>query len=295
MGTPVIKEKKPSIPAPWPPLRANDALYRYPKPYHVGRRKGESLASIAKAHGLSPRDLIFYNFRTGHPEEINWYLANHVGCPKPKAQHLYYTFEGAVVDEARHTGMVFLPTFGEPVGDHNNRLGDRAAADYSLAAVKEPGGECFATCYDRVKAASKQIGVAVPDWSDTSDFGRLWGSLIAPKTSWLKLPEAFRGKGAAGAMAHANLGTLVDSQGIWSGALQPGAVVQVWKVASDYDNVRDGIAPSNIGHSFLFMHYVQSGAGISAIAIADQGFQSAAPLTKGTWSYWVAANLGVPI
>ncbi len=289
----MIKEKTPSSPAPWPPLRANDELYRYPKPYPVGRKKGESLATVAKSHGVAAMDLIFYNFRTRNPEEINWYLDHYVGCPKPKPHQSQFTFEGVTVDEAKHTGMIFIPTFGEPSADYNNRLGEQAVDDYSLSSNKEPGGACYATCYARVKAASKQVGITVPNWSDSSDFGRLWGSLIAPKKTWLELPEEYRGKGAAGAMANENLGTLVDSQGIWSGALKPGAVVQVWKVASDYDDVRDGIAPSSIGHSFLFMHYVYSGSGISAVVIADQGYQGGAPLAMGDWSYWVAANLGI--
>jgi hypothetical protein len=287
----VIRERKPLIPAPWPPLRSNDALYRYPKPYPVGGTRGESLASIAKRHGMTAADLLIYNFRTRHPEEVNWYLGNYVGCKKPQSQRTYYTFDNATYDEAKHSGMIFIPMYGEPLAEYTNRLGQRAVDDYSLSTNKGPGGACYATCYSRVKAASKQVGIAVPDWTNTSDFGRLWGSLISPKDTWLELPEEYRGKGAAGAVANEGLGTLVDSQGIWSGDLKPGAVVQVWKVSSDYDNVRDGLAPSNIGHSFLFMHYVRSGAGISAIVIADQGYQGNAPLVKGDWSYWVAANL----
>jgi hypothetical protein len=41
------------------------------------------------------------------------------------------------------------------------------------------------------------------------------------------LPEEYRTKGAAGAMASAKLGTIVEADGIWGGMLEPGAVVQV--------------------------------------------------------------------
>jgi hypothetical protein len=60
-------------------------------------------------------------------------------------------------------------------------------------------------------------------------------------------------------MAYAGLGTLVDSDAIWAGKLEPGAVIQTWAVASDYGRVKNGQKPTSYGHSFLFLNYVYSG------------------------------------
>jgi hypothetical protein len=71
-----IDIKEPAVKAPWPPKEENDPLYRYPKPYPVGRAKGESFFTIAKKHHLGASELVNYNFRTKNSSEINWYLAN---------------------------------------------------------------------------------------------------------------------------------------------------------------------------------------------------------------------------
>ena len=132
----------------------------------------------------------------------------------------------------------------------------------------------------------------MPPLDRTSVFGRLWGSYIDPKKTWLDLPEFYRGKGAAGAMAYEGLGRLVDSNGIWRGDLEPGAVIQTWHDAADVDRVRDGDLPVSYGHSFIFLNYVYTGSAISGIAMADQGYQNSAPLAQGDYGFWVGANLG---
>jgi hypothetical protein len=121
----------------------------------------------------------------------------------------------------------------------------------------------------------------------------LWGSRLGdpPRDEWLNLPVEFRGKGAAGAMAWARLGKLVESVDIWAGALKPGAVIQTWKVAGDYERVRDGLDPHNIGHSFIFLRYTRVGSGITGMRVADQGFISGRNVRKGEWGYWVGANI----
>lgn len=287
--------KEPTIKAPWPPVRTNDPFYRYPEPYLVGLNKGENFSTIAKKNGVDASDLVYYNFQTKDPKEINWYLANFVGCPAPKTGEKYYGFYGAPYNQLKNTGVIFIPRFGEPSRSYLNRLGEKIVENYNLSARKMPGGLCYKVCYQRVKEAAKQVGSPVPDFDNRSDFSRLWGSLIGPKTTWLALPEDYRGKGAPGAMASVGLGYLVDSQGIWSGKLIPGAVIQTWRIFKDFDKVKEGNKSSSYGHSFIFLNYVYSGAGISGIAIADQGFQGTGrgnkPLTQGDYGYWVGANL----
>jgi len=285
--------KTPAKKAPWPPVQANDKFYRYPRPYPVGKEKGETFASIAKKQSIDGADLVHYNFLTKDGEEINWYLANYVGCPAPKAGQKYYEFLGAVFDAKKNTGVIFIPTFGKEGADYLNRFGAKVVENYNSSTNKKPGGLCYEASYARVKEAGKSIGAVPPDLDRTSTFGRLWGSHIKPKESWLKLPEEFRGKGAAGAMAWAKLGTLVEMDGIWRGELKPGAVIQVWKSPGDFERVKKGdeVVDHSWGHSFLFLNYVYSGSSITGMAIADQGFENEDPLAKGDYSYWVGANL----
>jgi hypothetical protein len=283
-----VRTKEPAAKAPWPPKAANDPLYRYPKPYPVGRVQGESLATIAKKSKISVKDLLKYNFLTKVPEEINWYLANYVRCPEPRPSQQYYELFGAKYDEKSNTGVIFIPTHGKETTIPLNRLGERIVEDYNNTANKEPGGLCYETCYARVKKAGSPSGVTVPAWKNNSTFGLIWGSLVA-QPGWKSVPEEYKGLGAAGAMVWAGLGTLVDMEGIWRGDLEPGAVIQVWGSTGDYENVRKG--NSAYGHSFIFLNYVYAGSVISAMAIADQGYQNSTPLVRGDWGVWFGANL----
>jgi hypothetical protein len=262
--------------------------YRSRKPYPVGKEKGETLFTIGKKHSISGADLVFYNFLTKDPGEINWYLANYVGCPAPKPGQKYYEFFGAVRDETKNTGVIFIPMFGEEAADYLNRIGEKVVENYNKSTNREPGGRCYEIAYSRVKEAAKSLGSVLPALDKTSTFGRLWGSHIEPKKTWLDLPEEYRGKGAAGAMAWAKIGTLVDSDGIWRGDLKPGAVIQVWKSPADFDRVKQGdaVVDGSYGHSFIFLNYSYSGSAISGIVIADQGYQDGDPLAKGEYSYW---------
>jgi hypothetical protein len=288
-----IKTKEPTVKAAWPPKRSDDKLFRFPMPYRVGREKGESFFTIAKKHGVKGADLVHYNFKTRNEHEINWYLANYVGCPAPKPGLQYYDFFGAAQDEKKYTGVIFIPRFGEQTPDYLNRLGEKVVENYNKSGNKEPGGRCYEACYARVRDAGKSVGAVVPALDNQSPFGRLWGSYIAPKKTWLELPEEYRGKGAAGAMAWARAGELVGSDGIWSGALEPGAVIQTWKSPGDFEDVKSGdaVVDGSYGHSFIFLNYAYSGSAISGIVIADQGYQSDEPLVKGDYAYWVGANL----
>ena len=288
--------KPPAKKAPWPPLPSNDKFYRYPLPYPVGKKKGENFATVAKDHALEPADLIRYNFLTTNPDAVNWYLGNYVGCPELRSGVRNYSFEGAVQDEKKRTGMIFVPMFGEQVSDYVNRLGGKVVENYNRSDKKEPGGSCFRVCHARVREAGRQVGVTVPELhergaADPGTFSLLWGSHIGHTEEWKKLPLEYRGKGAAGAMAWAGLGELVDSAGIWAGKLKPGAVLQGWVVASDYERVRDGKEPTNLGHSFIFLNYARKGSAVTGLVIADQGYQSDEPLVKGDYGYLVGANL----
>jgi hypothetical protein len=187
-----IDIKEPAVKAPWPPTEENDPLYRYPKPYPVGRAKGESFFTIAKKHHLGASDLVNYNFRTKNSSEINWYLANYVGCPTPKHGQRYYELAGASYDPLKNTGVIFIPMHGETTSNALNRFGEKLVENYNNTTNKEPGGLCYETCYNRVKVGARAVGVTIPAWNNGSTFSIIWGTLIAQK-GWEDVPGRVQG------------------------------------------------------------------------------------------------------
>ena len=41
---------------------------------------GEDWASVAAQYNVNVNDLIYFNFHTNVPEEVNWYLRRNTGC-----------------------------------------------------------------------------------------------------------------------------------------------------------------------------------------------------------------------
>jgi hypothetical protein len=294
-------EKEPARRTPWPPRADDDELHRYPERYRLGQSKNkdrkEGWVSIAKDHALEAADLVNYNFHTRTSKVINWYLAHYVGCTVLTPDRQNYTFESVAYDEAKNRGVIFIPRFGNSGTSSGNQLGDRVVENYNKSTDKKPGGLCHRTCYARVREASGQVGnhkLPDIDWDDKEnldDFAILWSSHIGDGKRWRTLPEKYRGKGAAGAMAWKGWGTLVEGPDIWAGKLKRGAVIQAWDDARDHDKVRDGNAQGVGGHSFIFLHYVKSGSLITGMVIADQGYQSGKPLKRSDYGYWVGANI----
>lgn len=62
-------------------LIAKDYVPPSSKPYQV--KDGDSWVTVARANGMEPWDLIYSNFKTRDPAEVNWYLHNYVGCRHP--------------------------------------------------------------------------------------------------------------------------------------------------------------------------------------------------------------------
>jgi hypothetical protein len=174
-----------------------------------------------------------------------------------------------------------------------NELGQRIVANYNASTNKKPGGNCYAVSHSRVNEASQQIcHTSLPSLTAFQAFDRLWASKNDPANTWLHLPLAYRGKGAAGAMAQQGRGTIIEQAGIWAGQLLPGAVLQTWRVQADFALVRDGNTPTDIGHSFIFLEYVRTGNTIVGMRIGDQGTGwDDVTLTQDTFGHWVGANI----
>jgi hypothetical protein len=187
-------------------------------------------------------------------------------------------------------------------------VAEQVVDNYKAAPPQEqaPDGLCYEVSRERIEQATQEVlgeeltanlpeKQATDKLEPTEIFDRLWGSLIAPKWKWKSINESYRGKGAPGAMAYAGKAQLVDQGGIWSGDLNPGAVIQTWRQGSDFDEVKKGNAPGSYGHSFIFLEYVrendQPDGQIIGMKIMDQGFQSGQVLTQGAYEYWVAANI----
>ena len=178
----MVSFKMPVIKTAWPPTRWGDELFRYPTSYRVGTERGESFSTIGKKYGVDPVDLVRYNFRTTLNDEINWYLANYVGCPSPKPGQRFITFEGAAYDPLSNKGVIFIPTFGESGNDYLNRFGQKIVENYNKAANKKPQGLCYEATYARVSAAAKQVGITLPSLDQTSEFGRFGARSSNPRT-----------------------------------------------------------------------------------------------------------------
>jgi hypothetical protein len=71
------------------------------KPYRV--KDLDTWEEVAMRYNLPVDDLVYFNFRTNIPEEVNWYLRRNVGCIWPSPSGWNWTFEDA------RPGIIYLP------------------------------------------------------------------------------------------------------------------------------------------------------------------------------------------
>jgi hypothetical protein len=187
-------------------------------------------------------------------------------------------------------------------------VADKIVENYLNSDNKAPGGHCLDVSKTRfIKAYEEVYGrsvyedlpdsIATPYYTPREVFEFLYNSASGVHEGWRSLPIEYRGKGNAGAIASAGMGTLVDGYGIWHGKLRPGALMQVWKHRKDYQDVVKGVNKKDFdpfGHSFIFMGYVRDeDHNIIGIRIADQGYQGYRPLLPDDYEVWWAVNLSI--
>lgn len=89
-------EKKPQIPIPKNQIPPDF------RPYQV--KDGEGWRKLAKFHGMEVWELIYQNFKTRNPAEINWYLREYVGCTKKTTDKKNWMFSS----DAK-PGIIYVP------------------------------------------------------------------------------------------------------------------------------------------------------------------------------------------
>jgi hypothetical protein len=71
-------------------------------PYKV--KTNDDWGSVAKAHGITENELVYFNFGTVHPTEVNWYLRQNVGCTRPIHDQKNWMFTSDA-----SPGIIYLP------------------------------------------------------------------------------------------------------------------------------------------------------------------------------------------
>ncbi len=139
-----IEKPSPTLPVGYRP--ANSFPYRV--------KNGDSFVSLANRLGITPKDLLRFNFNTDTPTHINYYLQHNVGCSIPTPDGKNYTFTNA------EPGIIYYPAFnpikffggleaGSTFNDlqyHGLVIGDdpknsdfiRVAAGFGMALVLDP-------------------------------------------------------------------------------------------------------------------------------------------------------------
>lgn len=255
-----------------------------------------STATVAQDYGFDNHDYIRQNSVLEAP-----ILSNAKDSLKQKGSGI------AENEIGLHT--VLEEEFTNPtIFDSKSPVADKIVENYLKSQNKEPGGHCLTVSKDRFEQAYKEVhghllyqdlpaSMASQFYTSKQVFNLLYASASDTQAGWRSLPEEYRGKGNAGAIVYAGMGTLVDTSGIWNGQLRPGALMQVWRFKEDYEKVVQGVNVKKLdpyGHSFIFISYVRNAENeIIGLKIADQGFQGYRPLRPSDYEVWWAVNLSI--
>lgn len=64
----------------------------------------EDWESVARKFGVGVKELIFFNFLTNDPDEVNWYLRQHTGCNKVSPSGHNWMFSNSA-----NPGIIYIP------------------------------------------------------------------------------------------------------------------------------------------------------------------------------------------
>lgn len=86
-------------------------------------RDGESWHSLASRYGVAAKQIIYLNFKTLNPAEINWYLRHHVGCNRLTKDGKNWMFSSTA-----NPGIIYIPPVIAPAGDFEDPAPDDGGA-----------------------------------------------------------------------------------------------------------------------------------------------------------------------
>jgi hypothetical protein len=176
---PITKEPKP-LPSPLDYVPDNSVQYP------VSSKDSWDVLALrpdVQNAGMSSSDLCFFNFKTRHPAEINWYLHHKVGCRHVTRDGLNYMFS----DADKHSkncpspGFVYLPKLGTILPVHettdephlNAWLGvvGKAGTMFAVVGIETVAGAVVSlddpTKWMAIGASVNRLGVG---WGATGGF-----------------------------------------------------------------------------------------------------------------------------
>jgi hypothetical protein len=99
---------------------------------------GEDWASVAAQYNVNVNDLIYFNFQTNVPEEVNWYLRRNVGCDVSNDGGRNWAFSSSA-----DPGLIYIPPSEviemepEEVTDETTAQSEEQSAEDQLAETSE--------------------------------------------------------------------------------------------------------------------------------------------------------------
>jgi hypothetical protein len=111
------------------PLPADYVPEGYVEQHRVS--DGEDWASVAAQYNVDVKDLIYFNFHTNVPEEVNWYLRRNVGCNVSNDDGINWAFSSSA-----DPGIIYIPPSKEIEMEAEDvsrvTTGDAGATDTAL-------------------------------------------------------------------------------------------------------------------------------------------------------------------
>jgi hypothetical protein len=84
---------------------------------------GESWHSLSSRYGVAAKQIIYLNFKTLNPAEINWYLRHHVGCNRRTRDGKNWMFSSTA-----NPGIIYIPPTIAPAEDFEDPAPDDGGA-----------------------------------------------------------------------------------------------------------------------------------------------------------------------
>lgn len=102
-------------------------------------KDGESWKSLAARWFINVDYLVWFNFQTNNPDEVNWYLQRNVGCTKETKDRRNYEFS---TDDK--PGRIYRPTpkpivFKDGIDEFNENVGSGTDLGKALQAADQSG------------------------------------------------------------------------------------------------------------------------------------------------------------